>query len=128
MTIEIESEIDRKAKPRIFRDGGRPHYKVKISLVSSDGDGLAEIQSVRYNLHKSFKEPTRTSYDKKTDFAIDIWTYGYFAITADVQFKDGNRQTISGEVKFNVAEAPKDVDDPFEQLRSAKQKLQSLRR
>ena len=126
MTISIKSEIYKNVKPKVFRDGGRRHYKVKVFLSPTGTTNLTNVHSVRYNLHESFKDPTRTSYDKARDFAIDIWTYGYFGITADIRLDDGTDQVVQGKVTFNVADAPTEVDNPFERLRSAKQKLQSL--
>lgn len=128
MTISIKSEIDRNARPRVFRNGGRTHYKVNICLSATSPAQLDQIRSVRYKLHESFKDPTRMSSDRNSDFMIDVWTYGYFGISAEIELQNGSTNTIQGKVTFNVSDAPTEIDNPFEQLRSAKQKLQSLRR
>ena len=85
---------------REFRDGGRVHYRVKIWIRATETDSLDDIQEVVYQLHKSFKVPERKASDRKSRFALKIWSYGFFDITATLTLNSGEKPTIHGRVEW----------------------------
>ena len=99
MTLKIVANRDRSSQPRRFRAGGKNHYQVVLSL-EGDQTELDQIQSVKYVLHPSFRDPERLSDDKNSNFGTKIWTYGFFPVKAMVKHNDGTETSIDGEVFF----------------------------
>lgn len=86
--------------PKKFREGGRVHYRVKIWIRATETDSLDDIQKVMYQLHKSFKDPERIVDDRKSRFALKIWTYGFFDMEAKLTLNSGRPFTIRGRVEW----------------------------
>lgn len=100
MNIEIKT-IPKKNKIKQFRSNGKKHWKLGISLATTDGSDLPIIKLVEYELHRTFKERFRYSSDRSSNFGIEIWSYGYFEIKAKLHLEDGSIQEISGNVAWN---------------------------
>ena len=100
MKIEIKANIVPGSAPQRFREGGRWHQNVRIYLVSEDDADLDKIRSVEYVLHPTFRDRYRTSTNRTRNFEVRIWTYGYFNIKANLTFKDGSTETITGFVRW----------------------------
>lgn len=84
---------------KVFREGGREHKNVRISL---EGLKLDEVKLVQYELHPSFREPYRVSTDPTHNFEVGIWTYGFFPVKATIIKKDGSVETVKGDVKWKT--------------------------
>ena len=52
MSYHIRTARVPNNKTKLFREGGRPHYNVKIYL---EADELDQVDSVEYELHETFK-------------------------------------------------------------------------
>jgi len=97
--MKIVAKRDMTADTRLFRIGGKKHYKVELSL-EGDAKELGNISSVEYKLHPSFREPVREANNAENNFGTDIWTYGYFPIEAKI-IREGKKDLIiQGQVKF----------------------------
>ena len=105
MSYEVRSELVQGSTPKPFRDGGRLHYFVRIFLSADGGDSLNEVKLVRYQLHKSFKDRYPTINDRKTEFEVRVWTYGFFHIFGDITLWDGSRRTAEGTVQWRESSA-----------------------
>ncbi|UCC53633.1 MAG: hypothetical protein JSV68_06590 [Anaerolineaceae bacterium] len=100
MPYQIKSTKVSGVEPRIFRRGGKSHYKVRIYLEPTDEDSLSSIKSVQYKLHSSFREPFRVSDDFRNKFEIKIWTWGYFEIEATLIMTNGTTELVEGYVRW----------------------------
>ena len=102
MSYYIRSEEDTKFEPKRFRPNGKLHYYVNVYLEPDihDKDNFENIEFVQYELHPTFKERIVTSNNYRTNFGINIWTYGYFKAKARIRFKDGHMEEIEGFVNW----------------------------
>jgi transcription initiation factor IIF auxiliary subunit len=98
----INSKEVSGVEPRVFREGGKWHHRVRINIITTDTDNdpLDGIRSVQYELHPSFRQRIWVATDIINKFEIKIWTYGYFRIQATLLMIDGASQIISGFVKW----------------------------
>ncbi len=103
MTIKIETKKIAGSGTKKFRDSGRAHHNISISLVTDDESELSElddIDNVQYELHPTFKQRIRVAESRSNNFEIRIWTYGYFKIRAKLILFNGNVKSIEGFVKW----------------------------
>ncbi len=100
MSYKIISEAVVGKEPKRFRPKGRLHHNIEIYIHSEDQSDLDNISLVQYKLHSSFKDNIRISEDRRSNFRISIWTYGYFRIQAKILFKDESVKKIQGFVKW----------------------------
>ena len=98
--FEIKSERIKGIEPKRFREGGRPHYNVRIFVEADEEEALDSIEKVQYELHPTFRNRTRVSSDRRRKFEVRIWTYGYFDIKATLMFKDAPPRDIDGYVSW----------------------------
>ena len=80
---------------------GYEHYPIKIALVGPD-HLLDSIIEVEYKLHEAFKRPRRVTSDRAKNFAIEIWAYGGFDMSAVIQFENGKIGKIKHEVELKL--------------------------
>jgi len=73
-------------------DRSEPYYWQWRVWIEGDDRELDEIDSVRYQLHRTFREPTRVVTDRSSKFALSSMGWGEFTIYAAVQFKDPARE------------------------------------
>ena len=66
---------------------GENNWKWSIWLAGSDQE-LDEVQSVRYILHSTFRNPVRVVDDRGSSFRIDSSGWGEFRVFAHVQVPD----------------------------------------
>lgn len=99
MSIEIKSERISGVPGRRFREGGRLHRNVRIYLEAGD-NVLDKIRHVEYELHPTFRQRIRRSEDRRGNFEITIWTWGYFSIQARLFMKDNSVQLVDGYVEW----------------------------
>ena len=82
-----------------FRVGGKPHYQLFIELASDTDPNLANVQSVEYTLHPTFKNRVRTSTDRGQNFRIEIKAWGTFVVKVTVTTTDGKKQDFNQSMK-----------------------------
>lgn len=63
-------------------------HRIHISITAAK-DEIAQIESVTYYLHKSFKNNVITIDTPADNFRLSIQVWGTFDVKADVKFKDG---------------------------------------
>lgn len=80
-----------KIKYKLFRAGGREHYRLGVWLDGSD-DELDKIERVEYLLDPTFKRPNRSSSNRGNKFSITFWTWGMFTIRATIYYKGGTTE------------------------------------
>ena len=83
--------------------GQKETYYIYVRIFledTSQGAELDNIDYVVYKLHPSFKNPLRRSDDRRSNFEIKIWTYGWFHISATIIPKQGLPMEIKGKVEF----------------------------
>ncbi|WP_207632846.1 TIR domain-containing protein [Foetidibacter luteolus] len=109
LDLSIKSSLKKRGAKipyRIVGDeaAGYEHYPLRIAL---DGPRqvLDSITEVEYKLHKAFKRPRRLTSDRVNKFAIEIWAYGGFEMSAIVHFDNGALARLQYEV---VLELPDD--------------------
>jgi hypothetical protein len=81
MTLKIEQS----AHPHPQRSG---YWTWSVWLGGVEQE-LDKVSSVRYQLHSTFRNPTRESADRSSKFAIKSAGWGEFTIYAVVKFVDG---------------------------------------
>jgi len=89
MSYEIKSERVKGNEPKIFREGGRNHYYVRIFVKPDQPEELDEIDSVQYELHPTFRQRNQVATLQTNGFEIRIWTYGFFNAKAKIIKKVG---------------------------------------
>jgi hypothetical protein len=99
MDLKIRSERISGVEGKRFREGGKLFRNVRIFLEGSDSD-LDKIDSVQYELHPTFRERYQVSSNRRKNFELRIWTYGYFGIKAKLIMKDNSIQIVQGFVKW----------------------------
>lgn len=63
-------------------------HRIQVSIAAEEAE-IAQIESVTYYLHKSFKNNVITVDTAATNFSLSIQVWGTFDVKADVKFKDG---------------------------------------
>ena len=102
--IKVRSKLLRRGSQipfKVFREGGKEHYNVRIQL-DAEPEELTKIKSVEYQLHDSFRNPTRISNDRDSQFSIEIWTWGMFEIAVTIHLDGGRRETLTHHMKFSL--------------------------
>ena len=104
----IKTERDYTVEPKVFPGNNfksfflRVYLDINPALEHFEIYTMADVDLVRYQLHRSYKDPVRISNDFTTNFEIKIWAYGYYAIQAAVYPKIGPILTVNGFVRFSV--------------------------
>ena len=105
MAFKINSELIAGSLARYFRDGGLPHYNVRISLTADNPADLDRVKSVRYELHPTFKNRYPRSIEREREFEIRLWTYGFFTARAELIMANGDRDSVEGMVRWEIPTA-----------------------
>jgi hypothetical protein len=97
-------------KVHIRRTGrDKPLYKVWIYLTGPD---LPSVQSVTYQLHPTFTDPTRTipRTVSNPNCELVIWTWGIFTVTAIIQDKQGFQYRLTHSLTYHeqIIDLPKE--------------------
>jgi hypothetical protein len=103
MPFKIKAAAVADVEPKRFRPGGRLFRLVRLYLESEQGPSLADVRSVEYELHPTFKQRYRLSEDAAREFEIRIWTYGYFKARAKVMLQTGQEDVAEGFVRWDPA-------------------------
>jgi len=112
----IKVDRDRNVAPKKFEQSKYLNFYVRIyidienSFSSKSPYQLDDISFVKYELHPSYLEPIRTSSDRRNNFELKVWTYGFFPIKAIIYLKLGTSLTINGNVEFPVSEEEKKIN------------------
>ncbi len=77
---------------------GDDRWKWELYLVSDEPNGLSEIDSVKYMLHPTFKNPIRVVNDPEGGFRLKTNGWGTFTINAFVYFKNGKKVKMKHEL------------------------------
>lgn len=99
MNYKIRSRLT--SKPPIVSKNGQRHYLVEIYLDGPPED-LAKVREVSYLLHRSFKDPIRTSA-KAPNFPVEVRTYAPFSLVARIRTVDG-QYAIDGDLELPFKE------------------------
>ena len=97
MSYHIRTARVPNSETKLFREGGRPHYNVKIYL---EADELDQVDSVEYKLHETFKNRHRIGRDRMNKLEIRIWSWDYFNARAKVIKNQGAPEAIQGLIKW----------------------------
>ena len=111
----IKVERERNIEPKKFESSKYLNFYVRMYIdidtsflrSSQIPYQLDDISFVKYELHKSYREPIRTSSDMRNNFELRVWTYGFYPVKATIYLKMGSSFSISGNVKFEVTEDEK---------------------
>ena len=82
------------------RRSGREHYKVDLYV---DGFDLPYVESVTYQLHDTFPNPTRRMRrtSANPDCRLTIWTWGLFLVGVTVHLKSGERINLDHDLIYD---------------------------
>jgi hypothetical protein len=100
MTLKIDQSAEPARKIRNYWD-----WKV---WIEGSEDELDEIRLVRYQLHRTFPDPTRETTDRASKFALATSGWGEFTIYAAVEFKNPRRKSKRLTHWLRLAGSPKD--------------------
>lgn len=100
MAFSIKSEIVPQSEPRRFKEGGRLFRNVRIYLIADSKNELDRVEAVQYELHPTFRQRYYVATDRRNNFEIRIWTYGFFNTKATISFTKGETVTIKGFVRW----------------------------
>ena len=103
LPFSIKSERVKNVKPK--RSGKNIMFLVRVYIDAFDKYDLHDVRYVIYELHPSFQKPKVISNNLNSNFDIEIWTWGFFDINAQVVMKEGYVQNVSGYVKYYVQDA-----------------------
>lgn len=107
-----------KIRVRKFSRRGYDHFSLRIYV---EGD-LHQLEYVEYELHPTFKNPTRLEYQRKGGFPLTIWTWGEFEIPVTLRFIDGHVEQLMHELRYSDLLPPDNsayVDETPAELRGA---------
>jgi hypothetical protein len=85
MTLTIQQDAARA-------DRTVPDYWQWRVWIEGTEEELDQVESVRYQLHQTFPEPTRIINDRASKFALSSMGWGEFTIYAALKFKDKERK------------------------------------
>ena len=105
ISYTIRSERVKGTAPK--RSGNTFLFHVRIFIKSSDRLDLEDIRYVIYELHPTFRNPKQIAKNIRSDFEIQIWTWGFFNVKAKLVMKGGDIQEIDGYVDYDVSDAKK---------------------
>jgi hypothetical protein len=111
MTLTIQQD-EARADPTI------PDYWRWRVWIEGAEEELDQIESVRYQLHQTFPEPTRVVNDRASKFALSSMGWGEFTIYAAVKFNDSEREDQFLNHWLRLGGSPKDPD-PLASLKGA---------
>jgi transcription initiation factor IIF auxiliary subunit len=102
-------------KVNIREEDGTTIYKVWLYL---EGDDLPLVESVTYNLHETFLNPSRTVKltPSNPNCQLVIWTWGVFTVRATILDRRGLTFEISHYLEYDK-ELPED-NESYEEDRS----------
>ena len=107
MALEFKSQViknpEKKIKYKIFKPGGKEHYHLGVWLDGSEEE-LDKVEKVKYLLHQTFRQPLRTSQNRKNKFSITFWTWGMFVIKATICYKSGEEETQNFYLSYELPE------------------------
>jgi transcription initiation factor IIF auxiliary subunit len=97
-TVLIDARNKNGAMYRLS-DAGVHRYKVRIFL---EGQDLPFVRQVTYGLHKTFRNPHRVVERtiSNPDCRLEIWTWGIFEVTADVQDNTGQVYRLTHQLTY----------------------------
>jgi transcription initiation factor IIF auxiliary subunit len=69
--------------------------------IDAPPDEIQSISAVTYTLHPTFRDPTRTTTDRATNFRLEAEGWGTFTIYALVAYQDGSAKKLSHELELH---------------------------
>ncbi len=99
--FEIKIKKVEGVNSKKFRTQGKDHYYICIYIDSKNPQDLNQIELVQYELHSSFKKRIRIADNLQDNFALKIWTYGFFPIKAKIICIDGTSYNVGGYVSWD---------------------------
>ena len=82
--IQAKLILDNEGKPEIV---GWRSYKIVLRVIGIPEDTFA----VTYSFGETYYDPVRESRDKKSNFSVELASYGDFEIKAKVRAKSSSR-------------------------------------
>lgn len=93
MTYRMKNSIIRDPKGRIKfrRPAGAKNdlYHIGVWLEADSPAEMDRVTKVEYLLHPSFANRLRSSANRRNDFSITFWAWGFFEIEATVYLAGG---------------------------------------
>lgn len=102
MSFSIRAEKVEGVEPLQLSQSPYRHYRVRVFLQATENDArrLDEIESVTYELHPTFPDRFHKSTDRSTSFEIQIWTWGWFLVRAEIKMKGGEVARTENEIQW----------------------------
>jgi hypothetical protein len=111
MGYVIDCELNRTTPGRRFSEDGYKHYKVRLGLKVTGADSLDAIEMVVFELDPTFEEKYVVSDNRRQNFAVDLWTYGWFPVAAKLLTVDNRVLNVRGEVRWTPPPWPEDEEE-----------------
>ena len=105
MAYQIIATRTEGVSPQSPSPGGPVFHCIDLKIISDDPVELATVHLVKFELPRSFKEHCKFS-DKGPDYAIQIWTPGFFDVIVRVFKRDGSEQVVEGRVQWVQGAVP----------------------
>lgn len=112
LQLAVRDSVHEPGKPMgaIVYDkaGGRARYKVWVYL---EGPDLPYVKTATYHLHPTFPNPVRTVARRlaNPNCALEIWTWGLFELTVEVEDKNGRVHRLVHDMGY-AGELTKDAE------------------
>jgi len=102
LEFTVVSERVANVPAKVFRENGRRNYYVRLFLRSREPSDLDNVKFVLYELHPTFMDPKRISEDRRSDFELRIWTWGFFNVNCKVFLKDGSTRALNHFIQYST--------------------------
>lgn len=112
----IKVERDRNVESKKFADSKYLNFYVRIyididtSYSTKNPYQLDDVSFVKYELHSSYSDPIRTSSDRRNNFELKVWAYGFYPIKSIIYLRMGTSLAITGNVEFSVSDEEKRIN------------------
>ncbi len=91
-------------RDRSLDQAGQEYYRLRIAIDADNPGILDDVEKVVYHLHPTFRDPDRTSTDRRSGFEIGTAAWGEFNMTAEIFFRSGKPRLVV-ERYINLPEA-----------------------
>src|SRR5258708_6446812 len=95
--------IGMRGQTRIGTKGQFRYYKWKV-FMDEPPEKLAQVDSVEYRLHATFRDPIRTVEDRNSRFALQSQGWGEFNIYITIYLNDGTEKHTKYHLDLNKSQ------------------------
>jgi len=103
---KLRTTLNKNFKPIKFRSEGKPHFQIFLEITSETDSKLDNIKKVEYILHPSFKDRIRSSFEKETNFKVEIKAWGTFVVKIRLFKTDGSLEEFEQNMKDGWVSKP----------------------